>query len=136
MQNTTCPLWLQDSTWEGVRTTRHIYKLAPNMQTCPILKSPQFKLAPNTNSPHFIVYGKIQFVLVVFDHRSNVYPTLQVMVLVNKRRDRSMLCVLSHVNTPSSYIIDLLLLNPFYNLTYLPHTLYQTHQRDCLHKLK
>ena len=38
------------------------------------------------------------FVLVVFYHRSNVYPALQVMVLVNKRRDRSMLCVLSHVN--------------------------------------
>ena len=38
------------------------------------------------------------FVLVVFYHRSNVYPALQVMVLVNKQRDRSMLCVLSHVN--------------------------------------
>ena len=73
----------------GVRTTRHIYKLAPNIQTCPMLKSPQFKLAPNTNSPHFIVYDKIQFVLVVFDHRWNVYPALQVMVLVNRRCDRS-----------------------------------------------
>ena len=85
----------------GVRTTRHIYKLAPNIQTCPIVKSPQFKLAPNTNSPHFLCMVstvRAWFVLVVFYHRSNVYPALQVMVLVYKRRDRSMLCVLSHVN--------------------------------------
>ena len=84
----------------GVRTTRHIYKLAPNIQTCPIVKSPQFKLAPNTNSPHFLCMistVRAWFVLVVFYHRLNVYPALQVMVLVNKRRDRSMLCVLSHV---------------------------------------
>ena len=40
--------------YSGVRTTRHIYTLAPNIQTCPIVKSPQFKLAPNTNSPHFL----------------------------------------------------------------------------------
>ena len=73
------------------------------IQTCPIVKSPQFKLAPNTNSPHFLCMVstlRAWFVLVVFVfyHRSNVYPALQVMVLVNKRRDRSMLCVLSHVN--------------------------------------
>ena len=94
-------LLLKSNRTDGVRTTRHIYKLAPNIQTCPIVKSPQFKLAPNTNSPHFLCMVstvRAWFVLVVFYHRSNVYPALQVMVLVNKRRDRSMLCVLSHVN--------------------------------------
>ena len=55
------------------------------------------------------------FVLVVFYHRSNVYPALQVMVMVDKRSDRSMLCVLNHVNMPLSYI-DLLLLNAIQRL--------------------
>ena len=71
----------------GVRTTRHIYKLAPSIQTCPIVKSPQSKLAPNTNSPHFLCMVstvRAWFVLVVFYHRSNVYLALQVMVLVQQ----------------------------------------------------
>ena len=63
------------------------------------------------------------------DHRSNVYPALQVMVLVNKRRDRSMVCVLSHVNTPPSYI-DLLLLNAILQLNMLTtHVLSDSSER-------
>ena len=93
----------------GVRTTRHIYKLAPNIQTCPIVKSPQCKLAPNTNSPHFVVYNKIQFKLVAFDHRSNVYPALHVMVYTTNGVIGQ--CYVYSIMSICHRAIDLLLLN-------------------------
>ena len=84
----------------------------PHRKVAAIQTCPKYKLAPL-----FVYVSTVRawFVLVVFYHRSNVYPDLQVMVLVNKRRDRSMLCVLSHVNMPLSYI-DLLLFNAIQRL--------------------
>ena len=98
---------------------------SPHLQTRPIVKSPQFKLAPNTNSPHVLCMVstvRAWFVLVVFYHRSNVYPALQVMVLVNKRRDRSMLCGMTddspHLQTRPKY-------------TNLPHCKVATSMQTC-----
>ena len=95
---------------------------SPHLQTCPkdtnlphrkvaaIQTCPKYKLAP------LFVYGEYSSCMVrvgcILSSIECVYPALQVMVLVNKRRDRSMLCVLSHVNMPLSYI-DLLLLKAY-----------------------
>ena len=72
-----------------------IYKLAPS-QICRNSNLPQIQTRPTFLC--MVSDVSAWFVLVVFNHRSNVYLALQVMFLVNKRRDRSMLCVLSHVN--------------------------------------
>ena len=91
MGQTIPPKWKNRSTDDSPHLqTRPKYTNLPHRKVAAIQTCPKYKLTP------LFVYGK--YSPCIIDRMCTRLWELQVMVLVNKRRDRSMLCVLSHVN--------------------------------------